>query len=248
MTALDPPPLAGRVALVTGGSRGIGRAIAIALANAGADVALSFRERHADAVEVQRAIEALGRRAMAVRADLSQGSEASALVAEVTSTLGSVSVLINNAGITRPRPLESITDQDWHDLIAANLTSVFLVTQRVVPAMRLERWGRIVNLSSVAAQLGGVVGPHYAASKAGILGLTHSYAALLAKDGITVNAIAPALIATEMVTNNPRARADLVPVGRFGTPDEVADVAVLLATNGYITGQTINVNGGWYMS
>ena len=157
-------------------------------------------------------------------------------------------ILVNNAGITRPQPLEEITEQDWHDLIAVNLTSAFLVTQRVVPGMRTRRWGRIINLSSVAAQLGGVVGPHYAASKAGLIGLTHSYAALLAKDGITANAIAPALIGTEMVTSNPRARADLIPVGRFGTVDEVAAAAVLLATNGYITGQTISVNGGWYMT
>ncbi len=114
--------------------------------------------------------------------------------------------------------------------------------------MRAARWGRIINLSSVAAQTGGVVGPHYASSKAGILGLTHSYANLLAKEGIAVNAIAPALIETEMVTGNPNARPDLIPVGRFGTVDEVAELAVMLARNGYVTGQTINVNGGWYMS
>jgi 3-oxoacyl-[acyl-carrier protein] reductase len=114
--------------------------------------------------------------------------------------------------------------------------------------MRRRRWGRIINLSSVAAQLGGVVGPHYAASKAGVLGLTHSYATLLAKEGITANAIAPALIATEMVTKNPNARPDLIPLGRLGTVEEVAEVVVMLASNGYITGQTINVNGGWYMS
>src|SRR5260221_2373685 len=114
--------------------------------------------------------------------------------------------------------------------------------------MRARRWGRIVNLSSVAAQTGGIIGPHYAASKAGMLGLTHSYAASLAKEGITANAIAPALIETEMVTSNPRARRDLIPVGRFGSVDEVADVALMLVRNAYITGQTINVNGGWYMS
>jgi 3-oxoacyl-[acyl-carrier protein] reductase len=113
--------------------------------------------------------------------------------------------------------------------------------------MRATQWGRIINLSSVAAQTGGVVGPHYAASKAGIMGLTHSYAHLLAKEGITVNCIAPALIETEMVTSNPNAKPDLIPVGRFGTVEETADVAVMLARNGYITGQTINVNGGWYM-
>ena len=114
--------------------------------------------------------------------------------------------------------------------------------------MRKRRWGRIVNLSSVAAQTGGIIGPHYAASKAGCLGLTHSYAALLAKEGITVNAIAPALIETQMITSNPKARPEITPVGRFGTVEEVADVAVMLACNAYITGQTINVNGGWYMS
>ena len=114
--------------------------------------------------------------------------------------------------------------------------------------MGAARWGRIVNLSSVAAQLGGVVGPHYAASKAGVLGLTHGYATVLAKEGITVNAVAPALIATDMVTSNPRARADLIPVGRFGTSEEVAAAVLMLTLNGYITGQTINVNGGWYMS
>ena len=124
---------------------------------------------------------------------------------------------------------------------------MFLVTQAMLPKMRAAQWGRIINLSSVAAQTGGVVGPHYAASKAGILGLTHSYAHLLAKEGITVNAIAPALIETEMVTNNPNARPDLIPVGRFGTVEETAGVAVTLAQNGYITGQTINVTG-WYMT
>jgi 3-oxoacyl-[acyl-carrier protein] reductase len=114
--------------------------------------------------------------------------------------------------------------------------------------MRASRFGRIINVSSVAAQVGGVVGPHYAASKAGMIGLTHAYAGLLAREGITANAIAPALIATEMVSSNPNAKPDLIPVGRFGDDHEVADVAVMLATNGYITGQTINVNGGWYMS
>jgi 3-oxoacyl-[acyl-carrier protein] reductase len=114
--------------------------------------------------------------------------------------------------------------------------------------MRSRQWGRIINLSSVAAQLGGVVGPHYAASKAGILGLSHFYARRLAREGITVNAIAPALVETEMVTSNPNARPDYIPVGRYGSPAEVAAVAVMLARNGYITGQTINVNGGWFMS
>jgi 3-oxoacyl-[acyl-carrier protein] reductase len=243
-----PRDLTGRVALVTGGSRGIGRAIAEALARAGADVAIAYRSRDDEARAALSAIESGGRRALAVRADVSRADDVDRLIADVEAALAPIDILVNNAGMTRPQPLDAITEADWHELIGVNLTSAFLVTQRVVPGMRQRGWGRIINVSSVAAQLGGVVGPHYAASKAGLIGLTHSYAAILAKDGITSNAIAPALIATEMVTSNPRARADLIPVGRFGRADEVADAAVLLATNGYITGQTISVNGGWYMT
>lgn len=120
--------------------------------------------------------------------------------------------------------------------------------QAALPAMIQKKSGRIINISSVAAQVGGVVGPHYAASKAGMQGLTHYYAAYLASSGITVNSIAPALIETDMIKNNPRVKTGLIPVGRFGLPEEVASVVVMLAANGYITGQTINVNGGWYMS
>lgn len=240
--------LTGKVALVTGGSRGIGRAIATTLAGAGADVAISYRTREAEARETAGEIGALGRRVTVVQADVARAEDVDRLVATAREQLGNIGVLVNNAGIIRPQSLDAITAQDWHELIAANLTSVFLATQAVLPAMRAAKWGRVINLSSVAAQLGGVVGPHYAASKAGLHGLTHSYAALLAKEGITVNTIAPALIATEMVTSNPRAKADLIPVGRFGDVQEVADVALMLAGNGYITGQTINVNGGWYMS
>ena len=201
-----------------------------------------------DAEAVCAEIRSQGGQAVAVQADVSIAAQVAEMVRQVEEQLGPVAVLVNNAGITRPQPLHEITEQDWDEVLAVNLKSVFLVTQAVLPGMRAAKWGRIINLSSVAAQTGGVIGPHYAASKAGIIGLTHSYAALLAKEGITVNAIAPALIETEMMRNNPRATPDLIPVGRFGTVDEVADVVVMLATNGYITGQTINVNGGWYMN
>ena len=237
-----------KVALVTGASRGIGMAVALALAHEGADVVVNYRSRETEALEVVAALERIGRRAVAVNADVSVAAEVARLVGAAEEALGPVDVLVNNAGITRPQPIEQITEADWDALIAVNLKSAFLVTQAVLPGMRARRWGRIVNISSVAAQLGGVVGPHYAASKAGLHGLTHAYAALLASEGITVNTVAPALIATEMVTSNPRARADLIPVGRFGTVEETAEAVVLAATNGYITGQTINVNGGWYMS
>jgi 3-oxoacyl-[acyl-carrier protein] reductase len=240
--------LAGKVALVTGSGRGIGRAIAVALARAGADVAVNDRTREEAARETAGQVSALGRRSLVVLADVSAAAEVTRLVAAVEAGLGPVDVLVNNAGIARPLPLEQLTERDFDDMIAVNLKSAFLLTQAVLPGMRARRWGRVVNVSSVAAQLGGVIGPHYAASKAGMHGLTHAYAALLAREGITVNAIAPALIATDMIAGNPRARPDLTPVGRFGTAEEVADVAVLLASNGYITGQTVNVNGGWYMS
>jgi 3-oxoacyl-[acyl-carrier protein] reductase len=242
------PDLTGRVALVTGASRGIGRASALALAGAGADVIVAFHRNRTQAEEVRAQIEAQGRRAIALAAGVADPDEVSRLMADGVEALGPVDILVNNAGIAVMQPLDEITDADWDRVIDVNLKSAFLMTQAVVPGMRERRWGRIVNMSSVAAQLGGVVGPHYAASKAGMLGLTHSYAALLAKDGITVNAIAPALVETDMVTNNPRATPALIPVGRFGTVDEVADVVVMLARNGYVTGQTINVNGGWYMS
>jgi 3-oxoacyl-[acyl-carrier protein] reductase len=242
------PALENQIALVTGGSRGLGRAIAIALAEAGADVAVNYQHRGKEAEQVCQQIRALGRKALAVQADVSKADEVASLVGAVEKTLGATTILVNNAGIARPQPISEITEKDWDEILAVNLKSVFLVTQQVLPAMRAAKFGRIINLSSVAAQLGGVIGPHYAASKAGIIGLTHSYAGLLVKEGITANAIAPALIVSDMVTSNLNATPDRIPVGRFGDPVEVATVAVMLASNGYMTGQTINVNGGWYMS
>jgi 3-oxoacyl-[acyl-carrier protein] reductase len=185
---------------------------------------------------------------LAVPADVGQAEEVSRLVARVEAELGPVDILVNNAGINPTRPLESISPEDWQLVLNTNLTSAFLVSQAVLPRMRVRKWGRLIMVSSVAAQTGGVIGPHYAASKAGMLGLMHSYANLLAAEGITANAIAPALIETDMIRGNPKISPQLLPVGRFGLVAEVAQVAVLLAQNGYITGQTINVNGGWYMS
>lgn len=239
--------LTGKVALVTGASRGIGRAIALGLAREGADVAVNYHGNEAAAREVERELQALGRRCGVFRADVSKGPEVSRLVEAVERSLGGIGILVNNAGIARPQGLDAITEQDWDELIDVNLKSAFLVTQAVVPGMRQRKWGRIINLSSVAAQIGGIVGPHYAASKAGLIGLTHSYASLLAREGITVNAIAPALVATDMLAALPRATPERSPVGRFGTSEETAEVAVMLARNGFVTGQTLNVNGGLYM-
>ena len=238
----------GKIALVTGGNRGIGGAIALALAREGVRIALHYHSRKKEAAEMAEEVVQKGGICVPFRADISESAHIRELVKNIEWEFGQIDILVNNAGITRPQKLEEITEMDWDELITVNLKSVFLISQLVIPIMRKQKWGRIINLSSVAAQIGGVVGPHYAASKAGILGLTRSYAALLVKDGITVNAIAPALIETEMVTSNPRAKPELIPIGRFGTCEEIADVAVMLVKNAYITGQTINVNGGMYFT
>jgi 3-oxoacyl-[acyl-carrier protein] reductase len=240
--------LRGKVALVTGGSRGIGRQVALALAGRGADIALNFLRSESEADQAALAIEGLGSRCLKVRADVSSNEAVLEMLKAIRAALGPVQILVNNAGVSRPKAVQDLSEADFDEMIRTNLKSAFLVTQAALPDMRAKRWGRIVNISSVAAQLGGVVGPHYAASKAGLIGLTHSYALLLSKEGITVNAVAPALIATDMVRSNPNARPDLIPVGRLGTVEEVAEAVLLLVGNGYITGQTLNVNGGWYMS
>ena len=240
--------LLNHIALVTGASRGIGRSIASALATAGADIAVNYRKQQAAAAEVCCEIQRLGRRAIPVQADVSLSLDVERLVSFVERGLGPVDILVNNAGITQVKHFAELNERDWDEMLRVNLKSAFLVTNRVLPGMRQRRWGRIINLSSVAAQTGGVIGPHYAASKAGLIGLTHSYAALLAKEGITANAIAPALIATDMVASNPNDSPDRLPVGFFGSPDEIGRVAALLAESDFITGQTIGVNGGWYMT
>jgi len=235
-----------KIALVTGASRGIGRAIALALAEAGADVAVNYISHENEALDVRKAIERFGQRSVVVQSDVSRTAEATRLARTVEHDLGDIDILVNNAGIARSSTIDTITEQDWEDLLRTNLTASFLVTQTVLPPMRRKRWGRIINISSAAAHVGGVVGANYAASKAGLIGLTHYYAAQLAKEGITVNAIAPGPIRTDMAAGLPQLNESTIPVGRFGTPEEIAAVAVLLAQNGYITGQTINVNGGRY--
>jgi 3-oxoacyl-[acyl-carrier protein] reductase len=240
--------LTGRVALVTGGSRGIGREIAKVLAGAGVGIAVNYRLAAAEADTVVQEITAAGGTAVALQADVSDARAAARLVGETEARLGPVGILVNNAGVIVNKPLDQLGAAEWDETMRINLSSAFYVTQAALPGLRARKWGRIIMLSSVAAQTGGVIGPHYASSKAGLIGLAHSYASLLAKEGITANAIAPALIDTDMVRGNPAAKPQMIPVGRFGTVDEVASVALLLASNGYITGQTINVNGGWYMS
>jgi len=233
-----------RVALVTGGSRGIGQAIAISLAEAGAAVAVNYREKAAEARNVAETIRRAGGRAMAVGADVSQAAEVAGLVAAVERELGPVDVLVNNAGIGLVRTVDNLTEEDFDRTIAVNLKSVFLCTQAVVPGMRARKWGRIVNISSGAARGAGGVGPHYNASKAGMEGMTRGYAARLVKDGITVNAVAPSLIETDMVRSGLASSPARIPLGRFGTPEECAQAVLMAIGNAYMTGQTIALSGG----
>lgn len=238
------PLLTNRVALVTGGSRGIGRAVALALAAAGAGVAVNYRERAREAGDVVQAIHGNGGRAMAIRADVSRADEVSAMVAAVERELGPVDVLVNNAGVALIRGVDDLTEEDFDRTIAVNLKSAFLCSQAVVPAMQTRKWGRIVNISSGAARGAGGVGLHYNASKAGLEGLTRGYAARLVKDGITVNAVAPSLIETDMVRSGIAATPARIPLGRFGTPEECAQAVLMVIGNGYMTGQTVALNGG----
>lgn len=246
---MEQKTLAGKVALVTGSSRGLGKEIALQLADAGATVIINYVKSREQANEVVQQITATGGKAFAFQANVAKEEEVKALFANIAAVAGSVDILVNNAGINPVRSLQEVSLQDFQQALDVNLTSAFLTTQQAIPSMIEKKYGRIINISSIAAQLGGVIGPHYAASKAGLIGLTHSYAALLARyAGITANAIAPALIETDMIKDNPNIKPALIPIGRFGQPGEVASVVLLLATNGYITGQTFNVNGGWYMS
>jgi 3-oxoacyl-[acyl-carrier protein] reductase len=233
-----------RVALVTGGSRGIGRAIAVSLAEAGASIAVNYRDKAAEARNVAETIRSAGGRAMAIGADVSQAAEVAAMMAAIERDLGPVDVLINNAGIGLVRTVDDLTEDDFDRTIAVNLKSVFLCTQAVVPGMRARKWGRIVNISSGAARGAGGVGPHYNASKAGMEGMTRGYAARLVKDGITVNAVAPSLIETDMVRSGVASSPARIPLGRFGTPEECAQAVLMVIGNAYMTGQTVALSGG----
>ena len=235
--------LRGRTALVTGGSRGIGAAIARSLAEAGAAVAVNYRERAGEANALVKAIAKEGGRAMAIAADVSQSDAVARMVQRVKSELGSIGILINNAGVAITRDIQDLSEADFDQTIAVNLKSVFLCTQAVLPMMRSAGWGRIVNISSGAARGAGAIGPHYNALKAGMEGLTRGYAARLVKEGITVNAVAPSLIETDMMKGQHNL-VSRIPVGRFGKAEEVATAVMMLLDNAYMTGQTIALSGG----
>ena len=235
--------LRGRIALVTGGSRGIGAAISKALAEAGAAVAINYRERRDEATKLADDLRKTGVPVITVQADVSMANAVSKMVEVVQSELEPIDILINNAGIAITRGIDDLSETDFDQTIATNLKSVFLCTQAVLPMMRAKKWGRIINISSGAARGAGAIGPHYNASKAGVEGLTRGYAARLVKEGITVNAVAPSLIETDMMKGQ-KNLVSRIPLGRFGKADEVAKAVMLLVDNPYMTGQTIAMSGG----
>ena len=235
--------LRGRTALVTGGSRGIGAAISRALAEAGAAVAINYRERRDEAMKLAEDLRKTEVSVIIVQANVSLANTVSKMVDTAKSELGTIDILINNAGIAITRGIDDLSETDFDQTIATNLKSVFLCTQAVLPMMRVKKWGRIVNISSGAARGAGAIGPHYNASKAGVEGLTRGYAARLVKEGITVNAVAPSLIETDMMKGQENL-VSRIPLGRFGKANEVAKAVMMLVDNPYMTGQTIAMSGG----
>ncbi len=245
--------LQGKVALVTGGSRGLGQAIAVALAREGALVALTYRQQADAAEQVVRQIEAQHGQASALVMDVRSRQSVRAAVQTVEAQWGGLDVLVNNAGINKPADFDQTTDDDWDEVLAVNLKGPFLCAQEVLPAMRRRGGGSIVNIGSVSGQYGGPRTAHYAASKAGLISLGQVIARFGAKDNIRCNTIAAGLIASEMAESGMQSEAVRkaaagILLGRLGTPGEVAQVVVFLASplSSYITAQTINVNGGLY--
>ena len=249
----DKKQLDGKVALVTGASRGIGHAIALKLAAAGADVAVNYSGSEDAAQATVDAILALGRKAIKVKANVGSADDVAAMVATVHETFGHIDILVNNAGITRDGLLMRMKDSDWDDVININLKSVYLVTKAVSKIMMKQRSGKIINMTSVVGVTGNAGQANYSASKAGVIGFTKTCAKELASRGITVNAIAPGFIHTDMTDVLPDkvkdAMVEAIPLHRMAEPDEVANVALFLASElaSYVTGQVINVDGGMVM-
>jgi 3-oxoacyl-[acyl-carrier protein] reductase len=243
-------PLAGRLALVTGSSRGIGQATALRLARLGADVAVNFRSDTAGAADTQRAVRDLGRRAETFAADVSAEADVARLFSEVEARLGTVTILVNNAGTTYDRLLIQMTLEQFDAVLRTNLHSAFLCTRAALRTMLRARWGRIVNVASISGLLGQAGQANYAASKAGLIAFTKSVAREVGSRGITVNAIAPGFVPTELTSQVPQSLRDymlgLTALGRFGEADEIAAAVAFLCTPdaGYITGQTLAVDGG----
>ncbi|MBS0281664.1 MAG: 3-oxoacyl-ACP reductase FabG [Proteobacteria bacterium] len=244
--------LAGKCAVVTGGSRGIGRAIALGLGDAGADVLLTYREKSAEADAVVKAIEAKGRRAKAVRMDVTDRASIDATV-KAADAFGAISILVNNAGINKPTDFDQISDADWDNILATNLKGPFMTAQAFLPLLKKAGGGAMVHIGSVSGQYGGPRTAHYAASKAGLISLGQVIARFGAAHNIRSNVVAAGMIASDMAAGGLAAAsvqkaAENILLKRMGSPDEVADAVVFLASDAasYITAQTLNVNGGLY--
>lgn len=246
--------LTDRIAMVTGGSRGIGQGISVSLAKAGADVAVLFAGNQKAAEETAKQIEETGRRALLIQADVSDANQVDAAVKQVLGQFGRIDILVNNAGITRDNLMLRMKEADWDQVVDTNLKGVFLCTKAVTRPMLKQRFGRIINISSVVGLAGNPGQANYVAAKAGVLGLTKSTAKELASRGITVNAVAPGFIETDMTAaldeDLQQEMQKQIPLARLGTPDDVAAAVRFLASEdaAYITGQTLNVDGGMVMS
>ncbi|BCU82158.1 beta-ketoacyl-ACP reductase [Polycladomyces abyssicola] len=242
--------LTGKVAIVTGGSRGIGRAVSLRLARAGADVAVVFAGNREKAEAVVGEIQEMGRRSVAIQADVSQAEQVDAMVKQVIEAFGRIDILVNNAGITRDNLLLRLKEEDWDAVLSTNLKGVFLCTKAVTRQMMKQRFGRIINISSVVGLIGNPGQANYVAAKAGVIGLTKTAARELASRGITVNAVAPGFIETDMTAvlgeETREQMLGQIPLGRFGSAEDVAGAVAFLASDdaAYITGQTLNVDGG----
>ncbi|MCW8916118.1 MAG: 3-oxoacyl-ACP reductase FabG [Magnetovibrio sp.] len=244
-----------KVVVVTGGSRGIGRGIALRCAEAGARVALSYSSQKQASDDVVSEIEAAGGQALSMELHVEDRGSIQSALDTVNDTFGGVDVLINNAAISQEKPFLEITDDDWDVMLAINLRGAFSFSQMVLPHMIEKGWGRIINISSIGGQWGGFNQVHYAASKAALISLTQSLAKIYSGEGVTANAIAPGLVATDMAaaeldSDEGQKKVAGIPAGRIGTTTEIADAVVFLASeeSGYITGQTLNLNGGMYFS
>jgi len=245
--------LDGKTALVTGGSRGIGRAIALKLAKEGANVAVNYAGSAALANEVVEEIKQLGKDAIAIQCDVSNGESVAEMIKETIAHFGSLDILVNNAGITRDNLLMRMKESEWDDVINTNLKGVFHCTKGVTRQMMKQRKGRIINITSIVGVTGNPGQANYVAAKAGVIGLTKTTAKELAARNITVNAVAPGFITTDMTDKLPEdvknAMLSQIPLAKFGDPDDIANAVVFLASDesSYITGQTIHIDGGMYM-